>query len=104
MNVKFLILFIAGLLWKEGSALSWQHVLMSGGFAYNLALQAAMEERVFSNIRRNHMLDVFRMRNPRIMKRDEDDKKLGAVILPQRYERIQTFSQNVIRYHCASVI
>ena len=76
---------------------------MSGGFAYNLALQAAMDEHAFSNVRRNHMLDVFRMRNPRIMKQDEDEKKLDAVILPHRYERIQTFSQNVIRYDCLTV-
>lgn len=71
---------------------------MCSGFAEKLArIQAAMEERVFSYVRRNHMLDMFRMRNPRIMKRDEDEKKQGAVILPQRFERIQTFSQNVIR-------
>ena len=49
------------------------------------------------------MLDVFRMRNPRMMKRDDDDKKQGAVVLPRRFERIEVFAQNVIRFVCFSI-
>ncbi|KAL8603792.1 hypothetical protein ACOMHN_058527 [Nucella lapillus] len=60
-----------------------------------------MEELVaFSNHRRNRLLDVFGMRNPRprMMKRKEDEKKAGAVVLPRRYERVETFGLDVISY------
>lgn len=33
-----------------------------------------------------------------MMKRKDDEKRPGAVVLPRRYERIETFGQNVISY------
>jgi hypothetical protein len=55
-----------------------------------------MDGMFANNVRRNHLLDVFRVR--RVVKREDEDMKQSVVARPYRSERVHTSEDNIIRY------